>query len=69
SVKNAQVTDGIYKSYMIPMNDANDIAWTAETATKGSMKMSEVCNYGTGAAANYNITFATSKTTECCGGR
>ena len=33
----------------------------AETATKGSMKMSEVFNYGTGAAANYNITFATSK--------
>ena len=32
---------------MIPMNDANDIAWTAETATKGSMKMSEVFNYGT----------------------
>ena len=61
SVKPAQVTDGIYNCYMIPMNDANDIAWTAETATKGSMKMSEVFNYGTGAAANYNITFATSK--------
>ena len=61
SVKTAQVTDGIYNCYMIPMNDANDIAWTAETATKGSMKMSEVFNYGTGAAANYNITFATSK--------
>ena len=34
SVKTAQVTDGIYNCYMIPMNDANDIAWTAETATK-----------------------------------
>ncbi len=61
SVKTAQVADGIYNCYMIPMNDANGIAWTAETATKGSMKMSEVFNYGTGAAANYNITFATSK--------
>lgn len=61
SVKTAQVTDGIYNCYMIPMDDANGIAWRAETATKGSMKMSEVFNYGTGAAANYNITFATSK--------
>ena len=61
SVKTAQVTDGIYNCYMIPMDDANGIAWIAETATKGSMKMSEVFNYGTGAAANYNITFATSK--------
>ena len=61
SVKTAQVADGIYNCYMIPMNDANTVAWTAETATKGSMKMSEVFNYGTGAAANYNITFATSQ--------
>ncbi|MCS3144325.1 hypothetical protein NXY40_21575 [Phocaeicola vulgatus] len=50
-----------YNCYMIPMNDANDIAWTAGNSYKGFCKMSEVFNYGTGAAANYNITFATSK--------
>jgi hypothetical protein len=61
SVKTAQVAEGIYNCYMIPMKDDGTIAWAAETATKGSMKMSEVFNFGTGAAANYNITFAASQ--------
>ena len=61
SVKTAQIANGIYNCYMIPMDAAGNIAWTAETAEKGSMKMSEVFNFGTGAAANYNITFATSQ--------
>ena len=55
SIKTAQVVDGIYNCYMIPD------AWTAETATKGTMKMSEVFNYGKGAPANYNISFAASQ--------
>ena len=59
SVKTAQVAEGIYNCYMIPMADGV-ISWEANTATEGTMKMSEVFNFGKGTPANYWITFAES---------
>jgi len=59
SVKTAQVAEGIYNCYMIPMANGV-IAWEANTATEGTMKMSEVFNFGKGTPANYQITFAES---------
>ena len=59
SVKTAQVAEGIYNCYMIPMANGV-ITWEAKTATEGTMKMSEVFNFGKGTPANYQITFAES---------
>ena len=60
SIKTAQVQDGIYKCYMIPMLNGTE-TWTAEKANQGSMKMTEVFNFGDGVESQYNISFATSK--------
>lgn len=55
SVKTNQVVGGIYNAYLVPN------IWNAPDATEGTMPMKDVFNYGTGAAENYLITFATSK--------
>lgn len=60
SIKTAQVQDGIYKCYMIPMLNGTE-TWTAEKANQGSMKMTEVFNFGEGVESQYKISFATSK--------
>lgn len=54
SIKTAQVAEGIYNCYMIPNT------WAANQATEGTMKMSEIFNFGKGTPAQYNISFATS---------
>ncbi len=54
SIKTAQVAEGIYNCYMIPNT------WAANKATEGTMKMSEIFNFGKGTPAQYNISFATS---------
>ncbi len=60
SIKTAQVQDGIYNCYMIPMYNGTE-TWTADDANQGSMKMTEVFNFGDGVESQYNISFATSK--------
>ena len=55
SIKTAQVQDGIYNCYLIPDK------WDAGMATSGTMKMTEVFNFGDGVESQYNISFATSK--------
>ena len=60
SIKTAQVQDGIYKCYMIPMLNGTE-TWTADKANQGSMKMTEVFNFGEGVESQYKISFATSK--------
>ena len=60
SIKTAQVQDGIYNCYMIPMYNGTE-TWTADDANQGSMKMTEVFNFGDGVQSQYNISFATSK--------
>ena len=55
SVKTAQVAEGIYNCYMIPDN------WAASAAKEGTMKMTEVFNFGEGKADQYEITFDASK--------
>ncbi len=61
SVKTAQVSSGIYNCYMIPGNDTTTPAWGVDAANKGTMKMTEVFNFGKGEKANYNITFDASE--------
>jgi len=55
SIKTAQVQDGVYNCYMIPDT------WVASDATEGTMKMTEVFNFGEGVESQYNISFAASK--------
>ena len=55
SVKTAQVAEGIYNCYMIPDD------WAASAAKEGTMKMTEVFNFGEGKADQYEITFDASK--------
>ena len=54
SVKTNQVVNGIY--------NCNIVTNTATGADKGTMDMDQVFNWGEGAAAMYEITFAASKT-------
>jgi len=61
SVKTNQIgTDGIYRSYLIPMQNGV-INWTAPNATHGSMPLDQVFNF-TGDAlasvANFDVIFA-----------
>jgi multidrug efflux pump subunit AcrA (membrane-fusion protein) len=61
SVKTNQIgTDGIYRSYLIPMQ-AGLVNWTAPNATHGSMPLDQVFNF-TGDAltsvANFDVIFA-----------
>ena len=62
SVKTAQVKDGIYNCYLVPNK------WTAKfngytyPDQAGTMDMNHVFNFGKGKEAQYEITFAESKT-------
>jgi len=55
SVKTAQVAAGVYNCYLVPDS------WDANSANNGTMKMTEVFNFGEGTPAKYNIKFADSK--------
>lgn len=61
SVKTNQLgTDGIYRSYLIPMQGTT-VNWTAPLATNGSMPLSQVFNFtgdALAAVANFDVIFA-----------
>ncbi len=66
SIKTAQVKDGIYNCYMIPMTDysnatpAGTATWAYDAAKVGSMPMNQIFNFGDGKAGQYEISFAAS---------
>ncbi len=61
SIKTNQLgTDGIYRSYLIPMQGTT-VNWTAPLATNGSMPLSQVFNFtgdALAAVANFDVIFA-----------
>jgi hypothetical protein len=61
SIKTNQLgTDGIYRSYLIPMQGTT-VNWTAPLATNGSMPLSQVFNFtgdALAAVANFEVIFA-----------
>lgn len=65
--KTNQVVNGLYQSYLIPMDASEAESWAAKSAVLGSMPMLHLFNFGTNDhvtryGENYQITFAASDT-------